>query len=96
MIIVLDKNTGYMLTSSPTCMMSSSVAMDILCTTNIGSISSKKIAGVEKLLYKCQIVISFIENLQKYLKYIGKHSIKVQISIDTENKIVQSRELDQK
>ena len=30
--------------------MSSSVAMEILCITNIGSISSKMIAGVEKLL----------------------------------------------
>ena len=64
-------------------MMSSSVAMEILCITNIGSISSKKIAGVKKLLSKCQIVIFFIENLQKYLKCTGKHSVKVQISIDT-------------
>ena len=47
MIIVLDKYTVYMFTSLPNCMMSSSVAMEI---TNIGSISSKKIAGVEKLL----------------------------------------------
>ena len=31
----------------------------------------------------------FIENLQKYLKCIGKHYVKVQISIDTENKIMQ-------
>ena len=37
-------------TSSPNCMMSSSVTMEILCITNIGSISSKKIVGVEKLL----------------------------------------------
>ena len=50
MIIALDKYTGYMFTSSPNCMTSSSVAMEILCITNIGSISSKKIAGVEKLL----------------------------------------------
>ena len=50
MIIVLKKYTGYMFTSSSICMMSSSVAMEILCITNIGSISSKKIAGVEKLL----------------------------------------------
>ena len=50
MIIALDKYTGHMFTSSPNCMMSSSVAMEILCITNIGSISSKKIAGVEKLL----------------------------------------------
>ena len=55
----------------------------------------KKIAGVEKLLQKCQIVI-FIENLQKFLRYTGKHCVKVQISIDTENKIMQSRELDGK
>ena len=38
----------------------------------------------------------FIENLQKYLKCIGKYSVQVQISIDTENKIIQSRELDGK
>ena len=74
-------------------MMSSSVAMEILCITNIGSISSKKIAGLEKLLSKCQIVIFFIENLQKYLKCTGKHSVKFLISIDTENNIMQSREL---
>ena len=51
MIIAKDKyNTGYILTSQPICMMSSAVAMEILCITYIGSISSKKIAGVEKLL----------------------------------------------
>ena len=77
-------------------MMSLSVAMEILCITNTGSISSKKIAGVEKLLYKCQIVIVFIENLQKDLKCTGKHSVEVQIGIETENKIMQSRELDGK
>ena len=48
MIIALVKYTGYMFTSSPN-YMSSSVAMEMLCTVNIGSISSKKI-GVEKLL----------------------------------------------
>ena len=35
----------------------------------------------------------FIENLHKYLKCNGKHFVKVQISIDTDNKIIQSREL---
>ena len=50
MIITLDKYAGYMFTSSPNCMMSSAVVMEILYVTNIGSISSKKIAGVEKLL----------------------------------------------
>ena len=73
MIIVLDEYTGYMFTSSPNCMMSSSVAMEILCITNVGFISSKKIAGVIKLLLKCQIVIFLIENLQKNSKYTGKH-----------------------
>ena len=38
----------------------------------------------------------FIETLQKYLKYTVKHSVKVQINIDNENKIMQSRELDGK
>ena len=42
MIITLDKYTVYMFTSLPNCMMSSSVAMEILCITNIGSISSVK------------------------------------------------------
>ena len=50
MIIALDKYTGYMITSSPNCLMSSSVAMKILCIANIGSISSKNIADVEKML----------------------------------------------
>ena len=51
MIIALDKYIVYMFTSLPNCMMSSSVAMEILCITNIGSIFfKKKIAGVEKLL----------------------------------------------
>ena len=49
-----------------------------------------------KLLLKCQIVIFFLENLQKYLKCTGKYSVKVQIDIDAENKIMQSRELDGK
>ena len=41
-------------------MMSSSVAMEILCITNSGSISSKKIAGVAKIVVKCRIVFFFI------------------------------------
>ena len=36
-------------TSSTICMMSSAVAMEIVCITNIGSISSEK-TGIEKLL----------------------------------------------
>ena len=74
-------------------MISSSVAMEILCITNIGSISSKKIAGVEKIAVKIPDCNIFIKNLQKYFKCTEKHSVKVQISIDTENKIMQSREL---
>ena len=31
----------------------------------------------------------FIEILQKYMKCTGKHSVKVQISLDAENKIMQ-------
>ena len=42
MIIALDRYTGYLFTYSPNYMMSSSVAMEILWITNIGSISSKK------------------------------------------------------
>ena len=46
------KKLTKIFTSSPNCMTSSSVAMEILCITNIGSISlkQKKIAGVEKML----------------------------------------------
>ena len=50
MIIALGKYTWYMFTASPNCMMSSSVAMEILCITNTGSIPLKKIAGVKKPL----------------------------------------------
>ena len=38
----------------------------------------------------------FFENLQKYLILTVKHSVKVQTGKDTENKIMQSRELDGK
>ena len=48
--IALNEYTRYIFRSSPNCMMSSSVAMEILCISNIGSISSKKIAGVEKMM----------------------------------------------
>ena len=50
MIVAQEKYTGYMSLSSQICMISSVVAMEISCITNIGSIASKKIAGVEKLL----------------------------------------------
>ena len=49
-----------------------------------------------KIAVKMSLCNIFIENLQKYLKCTGKHSVKVQISIDTENKIMQTRELDGK
>ena len=50
MIVAQEKYTGYMSLSSQICMILSVVAMEISCITNIGSIASKKIAGVEKLL----------------------------------------------
>ena len=50
MIIALGEYTGYIFTSSPICMVSSSVAMEILCFINIGSDSTKKVIGVEKSL----------------------------------------------
>ena len=75
MIIALDNYTVYVFTPSPICMTSSAVAMEILCITHIGSISSKKIADVEKNAVKCQIVIFFIENWQKNFKSTGKHSV---------------------
>ena len=49
----------------------------------------KKIAGVEKVLSKCQNVIFFIKNLQKYLNCTEKYFVNVQYGIDTENKIMQ-------
>ena len=76
-------------------MMSSSVVMEIWWITNFGSISSKKIAGY-KIAVKMSDCNIFIENFQKYLKCTGKNSAKVQISIDTENKIMHRRELDGK
>ena len=47
MIIALNKYTEYIFTSSQICMMSSCVYMEIFCISNIGSISSKNIAGVK-------------------------------------------------
>ena len=46
----------------------------------------QKDSRCSKIAVKCQIVMFFIENFQKYLKCIGKHYVKVQISIDTEKK----------
>ena len=40
--------------------------------------------------------IIFIENLQKHLKRTDKHYVRVQISIVTDIKIIQSSELDGK
>ena len=54
----------------------------------------KKYSRCCKIAVKMSDYNIFIENLQKYLKCIVKHSVKVQFSIDTENKIMQSRELD--
>ena len=59
MIIAQDTYTGYIFTSSPICMMSLSVAMGILCITNIGYISSKTIVGADKLQQKFQVVILY-------------------------------------
>ena len=67
MIVAQDKYTGYILTSSPICMMSSAVSMDILCITNIGYISLEKIIGVQKFLQiDCIILLQILET---YLKY---------------------------
>ena len=49
---------SVLFTSLSNCMMSSSVAMEILCITNIGPISSKKIADVAKNCCSFQIVFS--------------------------------------
>ena len=51
-------------------MMPSAVAMEILCVTNIGSISSKKITVVEKNVVKCRFAI-FLLQRQKYFKHTG-------------------------
>ena len=49
-------------------------AMKLLCITNIGSISSKKIIGVKKCCKNGTIEILFIANLQKYMKCTGQQS----------------------
>ena len=59
MISVLDE--GCKFTSLQQFIMSSAVAMDILCITNIGSISSENTSGVKKIPVKCQIVICFVQ-----------------------------------
>ena len=76
--------------------MSSVVAMVCYCVSQtLAQFLQKNIAGVEKCckMSECNI---FVKPLQKYLKCTGKHSVKVQICIDTENKTLQSRELDGK
>ena len=67
-------------------MMSSSVAMEILCITNIGSISSKKIAGVEKIAVKMSDCNIFYLNFEEIFEMYWKISDNVQISKITENK----------
>ena len=56
----------------------------------------KKDSRCRKIAVKMSDSNIFIENLQIYLICSVKHSVKVQISIDTENKIMQSREQDGK
>ena len=46
--------------------------------TNIGSNSSEKLVGGEKLLQKCQIVIFICANQKKCLKYTEEQSVSVQ------------------
>ena len=50
MVTALDKIQVIYFTSSPKYVTSSAVAMEILCITNIGSNSSEKLVGGEKLL----------------------------------------------
>ena len=78
MVIAVGKIQGIYFTSSPKYVTSSAVAMEILCITNIGSNSSEKLVGGEKLLYKSQIVIFICANQQKCLKYTGEQSVSVQ------------------
>ena len=56
-------------------MMSSYVAMEILCITNIGPIPTKMIAGVEKITVKLSDCNIFIEDKQKYLTCTGKYYV---------------------
>ena len=65
-------------------MTSSAVAMEILCITNIGSNSSEKLAGGEKLLLKCPIVIFICANQQKCFKCNGEQSVSVQNCKDSD------------
>ena len=48
-------------------MMSHTVAMEIVCITQVGSILFRKTVVVEKILYKSQLIIFLVENGQKYL-----------------------------
>ena len=50
MVIALGKIQGIYFTSSQKYVTSSDVAMEIVCITHIGSNSSEKLVGVEKLL----------------------------------------------
>ena len=75
-------------------MMSSSVAMRYCVSRTLAPYLQKnRCCKIAVKMPDCNIF--FIEKLQKYLKCTEKHSDKVQISIDTENKIMQSRELDE-
>ena len=50
-------------------MMSSAIAMEIVCMTSIGSISSEKIAGAENC-FKCQIVVFYCKlNIEIFKMY---------------------------
>ena len=75
MIVAHYKYTGYIFTSPPISMMSSAVAMETLCITSIGFISSNKIAGVDETAVKMSDCNISFANLQKYFKCTGKHSV---------------------
>ena len=62
--IFLNKST---ITLSLRIMMSHTVAMEIVCITQVGSILFRKTVVVEKILYKSQLIIFLVENGQKYL-----------------------------
>ena len=74
MILAMNNHTGYIFTSSPIRMMSSSVAMEILCITNIDHISSKRKQVLKTCCKHVRLLYFFIKHWQKYLKCTVKYS----------------------
>ena len=78
----------FIFTSSPICMMPSSVAMEILCITNIGSISSQKI-GVEN---RCKMSdCNILSKIGRSIRNVLENILFKFKSIDIENSNAEQR-----